>query len=155
MPSRYKKDTAKYMSWYERLLALKPDSDEGQLAAAEAAIHENMYGQARAYLKQAEKLRESKKLYRLYAQLEEAQDGDVVKVKDYLNKAVDAEDNKAWVCRDTGLTYETWSLFAKPHNSFNSIIWDYPENCKAEMARSSVQFTPVLLEHEQVQQRAA
>jgi HemY protein len=149
MPNRYKKDTAKYMSWYERLLALKPDSDEGQLAAAEAAMHENMYGQAAAYLKQAEGLRKSKKLYRLYARLEELQDGDVVKVKEYLNKAVDAADNKSWVCCETGLTYDAWSLFAKPHNSFNTIIWDYPENCQALAARAHVQFTPVLLEQEQ------
>lgn len=148
MPQRYKKDTAKYMGWYERLLALKPDSDEGQLAAAAAAMHEHMYGQAKAYLEQAKKIRESKQLYRLYARLEEEQGGDAAKVKDYLNKAVDAKDNKSWVCRETGLTYGAWSVFARPHNDFNTIIWDYPENCKTNRVRSSAAFTPALMDTE-------
>jgi len=72
-PADKKYGTHKIMNWYERLLALRPNSDEGQMAVAEAALSEGMYGEARAYLDMAHKLRTSKKLFRLYAALEEAQ----------------------------------------------------------------------------------
>lgn len=124
--SKKKKNPAKTMAWYERLLALKPDSDEGQMAVAEIAIRENMYGEARAYLKMAESLRVSKKLYRLYADLEQKQTGDEAAVKLWLEKAADAPSHKVWTCTQSGLVYERWSAFATPHNSFNTIIWDYP-----------------------------
>lgn len=147
MPTSRQDDTGKYMGWFERLLALKPDCDEGQLAVAEAALHEKMYGQARAYLKAAERLRVSKKLYRLYARLEEAQNNDRRAAQQWLDRAIDAPENKAWVCTDTGLVYEAWQLFATPHNSFNTIIWDIPTKWKLAIAANErrQRFDPVLL----------
>jgi len=128
---------------------LKPDSDEAQLALAEAALHEKMYGQAKAYLKTAEKIRPSKKLYRLYARLEKMQltdsrenamndDVDPRAVQKYVERAVDAADNKKWVCRITGAVYPQWSIFAAPHNGFNTIVWDYPEKYYGSVAAVDV-----------------
>lgn len=124
-PQNKKKALVKTMAWYERLLAIKPDSDEGQMAVAEMALSEGMYGEARAYLKMAERIRPSKKLYRLLAKLEDSL-GQEDAARKWLERAVDAPDNKVWTCAQSGLAYDRWMPFAPPHNSFNTILWDYP-----------------------------
>lgn len=139
IPEKHKKETAKYTGWYERLLALKPDSHYGQIIVAKAAIHEKMYGQARAYLQTAEKLRESKELYDVYADLEIAQHQDHEASQKWLRKALKAPEDEAWVCVHTGVTYAEWSLFTdvvegasqsndKSAQYFYSLVWMSPSD---------------------------
>jgi HemY protein len=136
---------AKVMAWYERLLALKPDSAEGQMAVAEIAMDAGMFGEARAYLDMAEKLRPTKKLYKLYAALERKQYQDEEKAAQWLAKALEAPQSKMWICTQSGLIYDMWTPFAAPHNSFNTIIWDYPE--KAQNKHASLYHHHVAQDH--------
>lgn len=125
-PESKPKDISTRLRWFERLVALKPDSAESQLAAARAALDDALWGQAREYLNMAAQIQPSARLYRMYAELEENL-YHTEQAKEWLEKAADAPPDKVWTCRETGQIYERWSPVAKPHGSFNSIVWDYPK----------------------------
>lgn len=127
------KDTAKRLAWFEKLVALKPDHVEGQLAIAAIAIDDKLWGEARQYLTRAEQIMPSARLYRLWARLEEYA-GNIESAQEMLKKAVDAEAEKVWTCRETGRVYDRWSPVAHPHGAFNTIVWDYPHGNKTENA---------------------
>lgn len=121
-----KKDPVRVMRWYEKLVSMNAQTDISHLAAARAAMTENLLGEARAYLKHAEKISTSPALYRLKAALEEKSGSDAATIRAVVEQAADAPPAKTWVCRETGRTYAAWSPIALPHGAFNTIIWDYP-----------------------------
>jgi HemY protein len=125
MPKKLAKDSSGSMKWYERLVALRPDDAESQLAAAGAAIENGLWGSARAYLERADSLRPGPRLYRLRARLAQALDRPE-EASLMLRKAAEAPPEKTWVCTQTGRTYDHWSLVAEPHGAFNTVVWDYP-----------------------------
>lgn len=124
-PEKKNDGGAEKLRWYEKLVALKPDSAEGQMAAARVALDHELWGQAREYLNMAEQITPSARLYRMYAALEEKL-GHSDEANEWLEKAADAPPDKVWTCRETGRIYERWQPVAEPHGAFNSIIWDYP-----------------------------
>lgn len=119
------KNAGKRMKWYERLVAMHPESDESQMAAASEAINQALWGEARQYLKMAEQIKPSARLYRLWSLMEREQ-GHEEAARAYLDKAEHAAVDKVWTCKDSGQVYEKWSPIAQPHGSFNTIIWGYP-----------------------------
>lgn len=125
-PVSKKKQAEKTMKWYEDLVALNPQSAEGQMAAAKAAMELQMWGEAKAYLKMAERLMPTASLYKLLAMVEKNSSDNEEGVHHCLEKAGAALPDKVWVCSDTGMIYESWEPVAEPHGSFNSIVWDYP-----------------------------
>ena len=128
MPKSYREKPAKMMQWFERLLALNPRSAEAQLAAARAAIECRLWGEAENYLKMAESIRPSPRLYRIYALLAEKSNEDKDTALYWLERASEAPADKSWVCAETGALYDEWHAFAAPHNSFNTIVWDLPSS---------------------------
>ncbi len=118
-------DVSTRLRWFEKLVALRPDSDESQLAAAAAAIDDRLWGEARQYLSMAESIRPSARLYRLRAAMEE-QLSHPSEARHWHDKAADAAPDPVWTCRDTAQVYERWSPLAEPHGSFNTIVWDFP-----------------------------
>jgi HemY protein len=127
-PRNKPNDSQVRLRWFERLLSLRPDSAEGQMAVARAAIDDGLWGEARAYLAQAEKIRPNPRLYRMWAELEDLATHDEDAARTWLEKAAQAPGDKAWVCTRTGRIYEQWAPIAAPHGSFNTITWDYPES---------------------------
>ncbi|MFP4314416.1 MAG: hypothetical protein ACLFR0_08835, partial [Alphaproteobacteria bacterium] len=125
-PKSKKKSEAANLQWFERLLALNTGSAEGQLAVAKAAMEAGLWGEARNYLKMAENIRTSKKLYRYYALLEEKTGSNPEKVQEWLQRAADAPPERTWICQETGRMYDNWHVYAPPHDSFNTIRWDFP-----------------------------
>lgn len=119
-------DTTKRLRWFEKLIAIKPDAAEGQVAAAKAAIAAGLWGEARAYLTVAENLRPSSQIYRVRADLEEQATHNTMAVKDWLQRAADAAPDPVWYCTRTGHIYDRWSPVAEPHGSFNTIAWGHP-----------------------------
>jgi HemY protein len=113
------------LRWFEKLVALRPDHVESQLAAAKAALEDGLWGEARQYLNLAQQLAPSARLYRLWARLAERL-GHSEEARRWLEKAADAPQGKAWTCTETGRVYDRWSAVAEPHGSFNTIRWDYP-----------------------------
>lgn len=120
------KDSMRVMRWYEKLVSLNTDTDLSHMAAARAALKENLLGEARAHLKQAEKIQASSALYRLKALIEEKAGSDAATIRTLVEKAADAPPTKTWVCCHTGQIYREWQPVALPHGSFNTMVWDYP-----------------------------
>ena len=57
----------------EHLVDLAPDAVEGRVAAAEAALAAEMWGRARGHLEAAAATTPTSRVFRLFAQLEEAE----------------------------------------------------------------------------------
>ncbi len=124
-PAGKRSEISTRVRWAEKLVAITPDSAEAQLAAAQAALDADLWGEARQYLNMAEQIAPSARLYRLYARLEERA-GDPDEAHRWLAKAADAPADKVWTCRESGQVYERWLPVAPPHGSFNTVIWDVP-----------------------------
>lgn len=125
-PEKKNNDISSRLRWYERLVAIKPDSIESQLAVARVAMEDGLWGEARQYLAMAEKLQPNARLYRLWAKFAERQQ-QPEESRHWLEKAADARPDKVWVCRETGRIYDHWSAVAEPHGAFNSIVWEDPQ----------------------------
>lgn len=130
-PSNKPSDPMIRLRWFERLLALKPDSADGQIAVAQAAMDDGLWGEARAYLVMAEKIRPSARLYRMWAELEDLATHDDDAARAWLEKAAQVPGDKVWICHETGRIYNEWSAIAEPHGSFNTIVWADPGEVRA------------------------
>jgi len=129
MPNKRRKDAFTRLKWYKRLLAINPQSVQGLLAVAEAAIQDSLWGEARNYLDRAEAIRTTSKLYELRAALEKKSgNNDELNIAKYMKMAQNTEAEPHWICSETGRLYDRWSPIALPHGSFNTIIWDIPQN---------------------------
>jgi HemY protein len=126
-PQNTKRDPMKKLKYYEKILALKPESVEGQLAVARAAIDQSLWGEAKAYLAAAEKIYPVADIYRLRAEIEKRTTKNEEVVHNYLEKASEAPAGKVWYCKKTGHIYDRWSAVAEPHGTFNTIEWGYPQ----------------------------
>lgn len=62
----------------------------------------------------------------LYAELEEKAGRSAKSMQEYLQLAATAPADRCWICSETGRTYDKWHVYAMPHGSFNTIVWDYP-----------------------------
>lgn len=120
------KDHDVIMGWYEKLIAFKPDSAEGQMAAANAAMDMEYWGEAKAYLMVAEKLYPAARVYRMQAIVEQNSTHNDDSIHRLMERAANALPDKRWVCQETGIIFEEWRAIAKPHGQFNSIAWDIP-----------------------------
>lgn len=122
---------ARTYQWLEKLAASNPDHEDSHLMLAEAALAQNLTGEARAQIDAANLARRSQKSCRMMAQLEEKQ-GNHHAADLCLEQQATAAPDRAWVCRETGRIYASWTPFARPHNSFNTIVWDDPSQARRE-----------------------
>ena len=114
------------LRWFEKLVAIKPDSADGQIAAAKAAIDAGLAGEAKAHLIMAENLRPTAQIYRLRADLEQQTTHNLSAIREWMDKAAFAAPDSVWYCTLTRNVYESWSPVAAPHGSFNTIEWGNP-----------------------------
>lgn len=126
MPTPNKNDGMAEVRWFERLVALKPDSVEGLQALASVLIAQGLWGEARKALAAAENIRPNVCLYKLWARLEERATHDDLAVRAWLEKAADAPRERVWVCSETGRIYDVWTPVSD-QRLFNTIIWDFPQ----------------------------
>lgn len=133
MPKSYRKEDSGRLRWLERLVALRPQSMESQLAVAEEALSQNLWGAARQYLGMAETIGSSARLYQIWARLAEAQENQE-EARDLWKRAGEATPEKVWTCSETGRIYENWAPVAVPHGAFNTMIWGYPQTTKSDPA---------------------
>ena len=114
------------LSWMQRLTSLRPDDRVSHIAAAEAAIDDQLWGEARQYLSRAEEAGSTAKIYTLRARIEEELHHPS-EARHWHRKAEDAPPDPMWHCRETGAIYERWQPVAEPHGAFNTIVWGVPE----------------------------
>jgi len=135
----------KRLKWFEDLVALNPDAYDGQITAARTAMDIGYWGEARAYLMQAEKIHPSASLYRLMAIAEQNSGDNEDLIHDMMEKASEGLPDKSWYCMQTGLIYQDWSAIAMPHEGFNTIIWGVPGERKLDAQNDNVLAAPTLL----------
>lgn len=119
-------DSMRRLRWFEKLAAFKPESADGQLAAAKISMDAALWGQAKAYLTMAENLRPTAQVFRMRADLEDLTGHNPAVIRAWLEKAASAPPDNVWYCSLTGVIYDRWSPVAQPHGSFNTIEWGNP-----------------------------
>lgn len=125
-PKSYFENAAKTLEWQKRLIKKDPDSIEGYLAYAHAAMAFKLWGEARDMLESQSAQHHDVRLYRLMADLEERAGAGADKINHWLQKLPGAPPEKTWLCLQTGRSYHRWAPIAEPHGAFNSIVWDDP-----------------------------
>jgi HemY protein len=108
----------------QRLHQLQPNHLESELALAEQAIAAKAWPAAREALERARKLNPTASVYRLLAEVAQAE-GDGERARAYLAQAVDAAPDHAWLCETTGQVRANWSAFG-PDGRFDSLRWGAP-----------------------------
>jgi HemY protein len=108
----------------ERLHQLEPDHLESDLMLAEQAVSASQWQSARDALERARKRGPTASVYRLLAEIEQAE-GQGEKARAWLAKAVDAPPDPAWLCPTTGEARASWSAFG-PDGRFDSLRWGSP-----------------------------
>ena len=108
----------------QRLHELQPRQLESELALAEQAIAAKAWPAAREALERARKLNPTATVYRLLAEVAQAE-GDGERARAYLAQAVDAAPDHAWLCETTGQVRANWSAFG-PDGRFDSLRWGAP-----------------------------
>ncbi len=111
----------------ERLLALRPESAEGHLALAEAALEARLWGAARNHLERAAESRMTVRVCELMARLEEAEHGDLEEARAWLAKAARAPRENAWSCRDCGRTMGEWRARCAGCGRLATLVWRAPK----------------------------
>lgn len=125
-PDKARTQSAAHLRWFQRLVDLKPQSEEGYLALADVALKSQLWGEARYALEQVEKIRPCPRMFRLANELENRSGLSVRAGRSWLDLTTDAAPERRWVCRRTGRIYDGWAPIAEPHGSFNTIVWDVP-----------------------------
>ncbi len=126
-PENTANDPLRRLRWFEKLVALKADSADGQLAAAKVAMEAGLAGEARGYLAMAETLRPTASVYRMRADLEEQTTRSPHVIREWMDKAAEAAPDAVWHCVVTGAIYERWSPVTQPQGLFNTIEWGNPQ----------------------------
>ena len=108
----------------ERLHQFEPDHLESDIVVAEQAIAAKQWPVARSALERARKRGPTASVYRLLAEVEQAE-GQGEKARAWLAKAVDAPPDPAWLCPTTGEVRASWSPFG-PDGRFDSLRWGSP-----------------------------
>lgn len=125
-PENKASDPLRRLRWFEKLVAFKPDSADGHIAAAKAAMEAGLAGEVRAHLSTAESIRPTSMVYRLWADLEETTTRNAHAIREWMDKAASAPADALWYCNQTGTIYDQWAPVAAPHGSFNTIVWGNP-----------------------------
>ena len=120
------KSQEKRTKWYKTLFDLNTNSVESHILMANAAVDMELWGVAKSYVVTAEKIKPSARIYRLRAIVEQNTSHNEDSIHDLMEKASKSSPDKVWVCSLTGIIYEEWTPIAAPHESFNTVIWQYP-----------------------------
>jgi HemY protein len=112
---------------FERLSSLNPDSAEGRIALAGAALKARLWGEARRHLSAAglaDGSAASPRLCSLMAALEEGERGDGETARRWRERAAAIETpDPAYQCNSCGLETPKWSPICPRCRGFDQLIW--------------------------------
>ena len=111
----------------QRLAAQNPEARESHLAVAEAALRAQLWGEARRHLALAiAAAPPSRRLCRLMARLEESEAGNMPAARDWLDRAIGAPPDPAYVCRQCGGESPEWDALCRECGGFDTLVWQTP-----------------------------
>jgi HemY protein len=99
---------------------------ESRFAIAEAAVAAKLWGEAKQQLEALETAAPTARVFRLWARLAEAETQDDGAARRWINRAADAEADKAWVCASCGTVSDDWSAVCGHCGSFATLAWKQP-----------------------------
>ena len=102
------------------------DHPESRFVVAETAVAAKLWGEAKQQLEALETLDPSVRVFRLWAQLVEAEAHDDVAARRWIDRAAEAEADKAWVCASCGTVDDGWSAVCGHCGSFATLAWKQP-----------------------------
>jgi len=124
---------------FERLAEQNPAVRESYLAAAEAALEARLWGEARRHLERALTAPAppapgdapappgpSARLCLLWARLEEAEHGDPSRLREWLDRALAAVPDPAYICTRCGGESRDWCSLCPHCASFDALAWRTP-----------------------------
>jgi HemY protein len=129
----------------QHLADLNPGHAESHLTVARAALDARLWGEARKHLEAANGAAASAPACRLMAELEESENGDTVRAREWLTRASVADPGPAWVCSDCGMVVAEWTALCPKCSSFDSLSWRRPPRVASLAAGTKVE-TPVALQ---------
>ena len=118
----------------QRLTADNKTHLESRIALARASLNAQLWGEARQYLSEiaepdpAHSANESNsaRVCRLWADLEEAENGDLEAARAWLRRAALADADPAWVCGSCGNAVGDWSAICGNCGGFDTFQWRRP-----------------------------
>ena len=102
------------------------DHPESRFAVAEAAVAAKLWGEAKQQLEVLESSAPTARIFRLWARLVEAEAHDDVAARRWIDRAAEAEADKAWVCASCGTVADDWSAVCGHCGSFATLSWKQP-----------------------------
>jgi HemY protein len=118
-----------------KLQEMKKNHPESSLAVARAALEAQDYGLARREADAAIRMDRREGAYLLLADIEEAETGDVGKVRQLLAKAVRAPRDPAWVA--DGVVSERWIPASPVTGRIDAFEWRAPAERVAQLIESA------------------
>ncbi|MBO6518952.1 MAG: heme biosynthesis protein HemY [Rhodospirillales bacterium] len=113
----------------EKLASINKDHPESHVALARAALGAELWGEARKHLKEAgagSGLEPQARVCRMMAELEEHENGDLTKAREWLVRAGSAPADEKWVCGECGNAVAVWTAHCGNCNAFDSYSWRTP-----------------------------
>jgi HemY protein len=112
---------------------LAPTHAETRLALADAAIHANLWGEARRHLKLVLLDKPAdRRACLLMAKLEESEHHDVAAAREWLARATDAEPEPDWVCERCATPAPVWGVVCPNCGAVDSLLWGAPPRLAQE-----------------------
>lgn len=108
----------------KQLAALSPNSAEGPIAVATAAIEARQYDEARDALKALLHGRMSQRVATLMARIEGEQHGDKGRVREWLARAVNAPRDPTWTA--DGIVADRWAPISPVTGALDAFEWRVP-----------------------------
>jgi HemY protein len=116
-------DLVKRYRALEPLEKLQPTDPETHRALARAALDAKLWGEARRHLKSGGSDAPDAGFCRLYAELEQNENGNAAAARDWLAQASAAEPDPAWLCRNCGAAAREWSALCSQCGGFDTLSW--------------------------------
>ncbi len=123
----------------EKLAARRPADAESALALGEASLEAKLWGQARKHLLAAAQARPAVRPFTLLARLEQAEYHNETAARAWLDKAMAAAADPAWVCRSCGHVAAEWATLCPACDAVDSLTWSTPRPLPAPAAERSAE----------------
>lgn len=119
----------------EKLVQLNPDHLESLIAMARASLEAGLWGEARQCLEKTSAAISDSALpgvvCRMMAELEESENNDHAKSRQWLMRASEAGADATWVCDHCGNAVARWSVVCGKCEAFDSYSWRTPPSVTA------------------------
>jgi len=125
----------------KKLIQLNPGHPESRIALARASLEARLWGEARQSLDMAlaETSPSPGRVCRMMAELEESENADQGRAREWLVRASQASADPVWVCDHCGNGVGEWSVTCGKCGEFDSFYWRSPPSVAGLMEATVVE----------------